>query len=246
MRPGIIEAPPPCAGSCGRFSNPVRIRCRSVVVLLSSYRDAAIVPLPRRVTAVLPRRRHRRAASSMSCCAAVVPLRCRRHTATAPSFCRGAYDADNVLSDVLPPNRPGRQRPSSRALALRFVHNLPKRVVLPIAVRVFPSFQQFFPFPPLCDHYLGRTAEKMIRRCSVREEVFKSCNSGQGASWDRLASEGASRLRTAERGRENRRKRVIQSAKPENGKGGEPIIRRTLSECGGCSSGLSYDGKLAQ
>ena len=93
MRPGIIEAPPPCAGSCGRFSNPVRIRCRSVVVLLSSYRDAAIVPLPRRVTAVLPRRRHRCAASSMSRCAAVVPLRCRRHTATAPSFCRGACDA---------------------------------------------------------------------------------------------------------------------------------------------------------
>ena len=93
---------------------------------------------------------------------------------------------------------------------------------------------------------LGRTAEMTIRRCSVREEVFKPCNSGQGASWDRLASEGASRLRTAERGRENRRKRVIQSAKPENGKGGEPIIRRTLSECGGCSSGLSYDGKLAQ
>ena len=148
MRPGVIEAPPSYVGSCGSFPNPVRIRCRSVVVLLSSYRDAAIVPLPRRVTAVLPRRRHRCAASSMSCCAAVVPLRCRRHTATPPSFCRGAYDADNVLSDVLPPNRPGRQRPSSRALALQFVHNLPKRVVLPIAVRVFPSFQQFFPFPP--------------------------------------------------------------------------------------------------
>lgn len=151
MRPDIIEAPPPCAGSCGCFSNPVRIRCRSVVVLLSSYRDAAIVPLPRRVTAVLSRRRHRRAASSMSCCAAVVPLRCRRPTATPPSFCRGTYDADNVLSDGLPPNRPGRQRPSSRALALQFVHNLPKRAAFPIVARAFLSFQQFFPFlPSIC------------------------------------------------------------------------------------------------
>ena len=84
MRPGIIEAPPPCAGSCGRFSNPVRIRCRSVVVLLSSYRDAAIVPLPRRVTAVLPRRRHRCAASSMSRSAAVGIPRRRHRFAAAP------------------------------------------------------------------------------------------------------------------------------------------------------------------
>ena len=156
MRPGVIEAPPSYVGSCGSFSNPVRIRCRSVVVLLSSYRDAAIVPLSRRVTAVLPRRRHRRAASSMSCCAAVVPLRCRRPTATPPSFCRGAYDADNVLSDGLPPNRPGRQRPSSRALALQFVHNLPKRAAFPIVSRAFLSFQQFFPFPPSICSLFGK------------------------------------------------------------------------------------------
>ena len=138
------------------------------------------MPFCRRFAVVLPRRRHRCAVSSMSCCAAVVPLRCRRHTATPPSFCRGTYDADNVLSDGLPPNRPGRQRPSSRALALQFVHNLPKRVVLPIAARVLPSFQQFFPFPLLSVRYLGRTAEKMIRRCLVREKALKPCSSGRG------------------------------------------------------------------
>ena len=132
MRPGNIEAPPLCAGSCGRFSNPVRIRCRSVVVLLSSYRDAAIVALRRRCPAALP--------SSRS--AAVVIPRWRHRFAAAPAT------PACVLGDDIPPNRPGRQRPSSRALALQFVHNLPKRVVLPIAVRVFPSFQQFFPFPP--------------------------------------------------------------------------------------------------
>ena len=132
MRPGVIEAPPSYVGSCGSFPNPVRIRCRSVVVLLSSYRDAAIVPLRRRCPAALP--------SSRSA-AVVIPRRRHRFVAAPATLAC-------VLGDGLPPNRPGRQRPSSRALALQFVHNLPKRVVLPIAVRVFPSFQQFFPFPP--------------------------------------------------------------------------------------------------
>lgn len=224
------------------------------------------MPFCRRFAVVLPRRRHRPAAPSrhrcpvatppLSCCAAAVPLRYRRHTALPPSFCRGACDASMC-------SRRLRCWHVSSATAFRQIvrvdnarHPGYSLCNLSIACQnawFFPSLPECFRLFSSSSHssllsvrYLGRTAEKMIRRCSVREEVLKPYNSGQGASWDRLASEGASRLRTAERGRENRRKRVIQSAKPENGKGGEPIIRRTLSECGGCSSGLSYDGKLAQ
>lgn len=190
MRPGVIEAPPSYVGSCGSFSNPVRIRCRSVVVLLSSYRDAAIVPLPRRVTAVLPRRRHRRAASSMSFCAAVVPLRCRRPTATPPSFCRGACDASMC-------SRRLRCWHVSSATAFRQIvrvdnarHSGYSLCNLSIACQN----AWFFPSPPKCfrlfsssSHssllsvrYLGRTAEKMIRRCLVREKALKPCSSGRG------------------------------------------------------------------
>lgn len=224
------------------------------------------MPFCRRFAVVLPRRRHRPAAPSrhrcpvattpLSCCTAAVPLRYRRHTALPPSFCRGACDASMC-------SRRLRCWHVSSATAFRQIvrvdnarHPGYSLCNLSIACQnawFFPSLPECFRLfsssshsPLLSVRYLGRTAEKMIRRCSVREEVLKPCNSGQGASWDCLASEGASRSRTAERGRENRRKRVIQSAKPENGKGGEPIIRRTLSECGGCSSGLSYDGKLAQ
>lgn len=190
MRPDIIEAPPPCAGSCGCFSNPVRIRCRSVVVLLSSYRDAAIVLLPRRATAVLPRRRHRRAASSMSCCAAVVPLRCRRPTATPPSFCRGTCDASMC-------SRRLRCWHVSSATAFRQIVRVdnarhPGYSLCNLSIACQNAW--FFPSPPECfrlfsssSHspllsvrYLGRTAEKMIRRCSVREEALKPCSSGRG------------------------------------------------------------------
>lgn len=88
MRPGIIEAPPPCAGSCGRFSNPVRIRCRSVVVLLSSYRDAVIVALRRRCPAALP--------SSYRDAAIVLPQRLRRrHVFSATAF-RQIVRVDNA------------------------------------------------------------------------------------------------------------------------------------------------------
>lgn len=240
MRPGVIEAPPSCVGSCGSFSNPVRIRCRSVVVLLSSYRDAAIVLLPRRATAVLSRRRHRRAASSMSCCAAVVlPRRRHRFVAAPMTPTMFLVTAFRQIVRIDNARHPGYSL-CNLSIACQNAWFFPS---LPECFRLFSSSSHS---PLLSVRYLGRTAEKMIRRCSVREEVLKPCNSGQGASWDCLASDGASRSRTAERGRENRRKRVIQSAKPENGKGGEPIIRRTLSECGGCSSGLSYDGKLAQ
>ena len=96
MRPGVIEAPPSYVGSCGSFSNPVRIRCRSVVILLSSYRDAAIVPLPRRVTAVLSRRHRCPAALPPSRSATVVILRCRHRFAAAPATLAcvlGACDA---------------------------------------------------------------------------------------------------------------------------------------------------------
>lgn len=224
------------------------------------------MPFCRRFAVVLPRRRHRPAAPSrhrcpvatppLSCCAAAVPLRYRRHTALPPSFCRGACDASmcsrrlqcwhvssatafRQIVRVDNARHPGYSL-CNLSIACQNAWFFPS---LPECFRLFSS-SSHSPLLSVC--YLGRTTEKMIRRCSVREEAFKPCNSGQGASWDCLASEGASRLRTAERGRENRRKRVIQSAKPKNGKGGEPIIRRTLSECGGCSSGLSYDGKLAQ
>lgn len=190
MRPGVIEAPPSCVGSCGSFSNPVRIRCRSVVVLLSSYRDAAIVPLPRRVTAVLPRRRHRRAASSMSCCAAAVPLRYRRHTALPPSFCRGACDASMC-------SRRLRCWHVSSATAFRQIvrvdnarHPGYSLCNLSIACQnawFFPSLPECFRLfsssshsPLLSVRYLGRTAEKMIRRCTVREKALKPCSSGRG------------------------------------------------------------------
>lgn len=190
MRPGVIEAPPSCVGSCGSFSNPVRIRCRSVVVLLSSYRDAAIVPLPRRVTAVLPRRRHRRAASSMSCCAAAVPLRYRRHTALPPSFCRGACDASMC-------SRRLRCWHVSSATAFRQIvrvdnarHPGYSLCNLSIACQnawFFPSLPECFRLfsssshsPLLSVRYLGRTAEKMIRRCLVREKALKPCSSGRG------------------------------------------------------------------
>lgn len=190
MRPGVIEAPPSYVGSCGSFSNPVRIRCRSVVVLLSSYRDAAIVPLPRRATAVLPRRRHRRAASSMPCCAAVVPLRCRRPTATPLSFCRGACDASMC-------SRRLRCWHVSSATAFRQIvrvdnarHPGYSLCNLSIACQnawFFPSLPECFRLfsssshsPLLSVRYLGRTAEKMIRRCLVREKALKPCSSGRG------------------------------------------------------------------
>ena len=115
---------------CRPTATPPSFRCPVASPL--SYRDAVIVALRRRCPAALP--------SSRS--AAVVLPRRRHRFAAAPAT------PACVLGDGIPPNRPGRQRPSSRTLALQFVHNLPKRVVLPIAVRVFPSFQQFIPFPP--------------------------------------------------------------------------------------------------
>lgn len=195
-----------------------------------SYRDAAIVALRRRCPAALP--------SSRSA-AVVLPRRRHRFVAAPMTPTMFLVTAFRQIVRVDNARHPGHY-PFNLSITCQnawFFSSLPE------CFRLFSSSSHS---SLLSVRYLGRTAEKMIRRCSVREEVLKPCNSGQGASWDRLASEGASRLRTAERGRENRRKRVIQSAKPENGKGGEPIIRRTLSECGGCSSGLSYDGKLAQ
>ena len=118
---------------CRPTATPPSFRCPVASPL--SYRDAAIVPLRRRCPAALP--------SSRS--AAVVLPRRRHRFVAAPATLAC------VLGDGLPPNRPGRQRPSSRALALQFVHNLPKRAAFPVVVRAFLSFQQFFPFlPSIC------------------------------------------------------------------------------------------------
>lgn len=115
---------------CRPTATPPSFRCPVASPL--SYRDAAIVALRRRCPAALP--------SSRS--AAVVLPRRRHRFAAAP------VTLACVLGDGISPNCPGRQRPSSRALALQFVHNLPKHAAFPIVARAFLSFQQFFPFPP--------------------------------------------------------------------------------------------------
>ena len=193
MRPDIIEAPPPCAGSCGCFSNPVRIRCRSVVVLLSSYRDAAIVLLPCRATAVLSRRHRCPAALPPSRSATVVILRCRHRFAAAPATLAcvlGACDASMC-------SRRLRCWHVSSATAFRQIvrvdnarHPGYSLCNLSIACQnawFFPSLPECFRLfsssshsPLLSVRYLGRTAEKMIRRCLVREKALKPCSSGRG------------------------------------------------------------------
>ena len=138
-----------------------RIQCGSDAVLSSfCCRPTATPPSSccpvapplscRDATAVLSRRHRCPAALPPSRSATVVILRCRHRFAAAPATLAC------VLGDGVPPNRPGRQRPSSRIFALQFVHSLPKRVVLPIAARVLPSFQQFFPFPPSICSLFGK------------------------------------------------------------------------------------------
>lgn len=159
------------------------------------------MPFCRRFAVVLPRRRHRPAAPSrhrcpvatppLSCCAAAVPLRYRRHTALPPSFCRGACDASMC-------SRRLRCWHVSSATAFRQIvrvdnarHPGYSLCNLSIACQnawFFPSLPECFRLfsssshsPPLLSvRYLGRTAEKMIRRCLVREKALKPCSSGRG------------------------------------------------------------------
>lgn len=158
------------------------------------------MPFCRHFAVVLPRRRHRSAAPSrhrcpvatppLSCCAAAVPLRYRRHTALPPSFCRGACDASMC-------SRRLRCWHVSSATAFRQIvrvdnarHPGYSLCNLSIACQnawFFPSLPECFRLfsssshsPLLSVRYLGRTTEKMIRRCLVREKALKPCSSGRG------------------------------------------------------------------
>lgn len=164
MRPDIIEAPPPCAGSCGCFSNPVRIRRRSVVVLLSSYRDAAIVALRRRCPAALP--------SSRSA-AVVLPRRRHRFVAAPMTPTMFLVTAFRQIVRVDNARHPGYSL-CNLSIACQNAWFFPS---LPECFRLFSSSSHS---PLLSVRYLGRTTEKMIRRCLVREKALKPCSSGRG------------------------------------------------------------------
>ena len=121
---------------------------------------------------------------------AVLSSFCCRPTATPPSFCRGACDASMC-------SRRLRCWHVSSATAFRQIVRVdnarhPGYSLCNLSIACQNAW--FFPSPPECfrlfsssSHspllsvrYLGRTAEKMIRRCSVREEALKPCSSGRG------------------------------------------------------------------
>ena len=141
-----------------------RAQCGSDAVLSSFCWRSTAAPPPFCCAAALSWRRHRPAALPLRRGVAIA-LPCRRSSATASSAATASmmscYGFSMTCCAALPRclrrqqrlwRRPSAKssRPTTPVIlgALRFVHNLPKCVVLPVAVRVFPPFQQFFPFPP--------------------------------------------------------------------------------------------------
>lgn len=136
------------------------------------------MPFCRRFAVVLPRRRHRPAAPSrhrcpvatppLSCCAAaiVLPRRLRCwHVSSATAF-RQIVRVDNA-------RHPGYSL-CNLSIACQNAWFFPS---LPECFRLFSSSSHS---SLLSVRYLGRTAEKMIRRCLVREKALKPCSSGRG------------------------------------------------------------------
>lgn len=147
---------------CRPTATPPSFRCPVAPPL--SYRDAAIVALRRRCPAALP--------SSRSA-AVVLPRRRHRFVAAPMTPTMFLVTAFRQIVRVDNARHPGYSL-CNLSIACQNAWFFPS---LPECFRLFSSSSHS---PLLSVRYLGRTAEKMIRRCLVREKALKPCSSGRG------------------------------------------------------------------